>query len=123
MMNPDAFGCIASCTSNEACGETCMAGFETSYCCDMTAHQCFVNPEEGPCPLHAGSCDAAGCPAGEMCVAFINPEFIASPACYTLPMVCGDDPTCSCLAAAGVCGDGGFPFCADGGGASISCGL
>jgi hypothetical protein len=121
---PDGSGCIASCTSDEACGATCTPAFLTSYCCDMTSNQCFVNASGGPCPLNGSGCPDAGCPSGEMCVFYLSPELYGVPSCYALPAACASNPSCPCLADAGVCGAGEAALsCADAGGASITCAI
>jgi hypothetical protein len=117
---PDA-GCIPTCSSSEACSDTCPGGFGLTFCCDMASHTCFEAEQYEPCPLHAGGCADGGCGTGEMCAAFISGPYFGPPACYALPAACTHDLTCSCLRAAGVCGDGGSALCADGGGASITC--
>lgn len=49
-----------------------------------------------------------GCAAGEICVTYgsLDPPEEPVPSCFALPATCMNDPSCACLAEAGVCQGG-----------------
>jgi len=107
--------CGVICASDQDCFNGCPPAFETAYCCDLATQQCFIGLDGLSCPLHPNApdsglagCLATGCAPDEMCVTYdsLDPPEEPIPSCFALPAACDADPSCACLAEAGVCQGG-----------------